>query len=357
MHHSAERRTVNRCPPGSGPEPDREPSRARSPRGLGLGSAGRWRGCLIGSTTSARYTRGLSVGWASSSAASSAAAGVACSVTLQLERARKLVGERQRSDATGDGGDGRARPLAPPSRRCSPCRAAGRASRARLGGGRAARVNRRAVRSSEEKICAQISSRLPSEPATARIAAALGSNTTSSSAAPAPRRARKSRRPGSSRGERAGGVGGGRSSRVAAEIAGGTRPPRLRRPASDACYSARMRGGGKRVAARWAQGARGGREQAKGLQRACSPCAVAEGRNRAATSYRRRRWRAAARCPAGAAPGPLPSCPRASERREPSSRVIVVVDGRCGQNERMIIIHERRAPLSVIWMCRKGGGL
>ncbi len=156
---------------------------------------------------------------------------------------------------------------------------------------------------------------------------------------------------------RAGGVGGGRSSRVAAEIAGGTRPPRLRRPASDACYSARMRGGGKRVAARWAQGARGGREQAKGLQRACSPCAVAEGRNRAATSYRRRRWRAAARCPAGAAPGPLPSCPHASGRREPISQVMVVVDGRCGQNERMIIIHERRAPLSDIWMCRKGGGL
>ena len=113
-----------------------------------------------------------------------------------------------------------------------------------------------------------------------------------------PRRARKRRRPGSGRGERADGVGGWRSPRVVAGITAGN--------AASAASATRERcllqrtDAGRRESARWAQGARGERERAKGLQRACSPCAVAEGQNRAATSYRRRRWRAAARCPAGA---------------------------------------------------------
>ena len=132
------------------------------------------------------------MGWTSSAAASSAAAGVASSVTLLLERARQLVGE---SAARGDGQRRRdvriRRPSMPTS--CSVetalAMSSGRAGVARPSrrGGRAARVNRRAVRSSEEEICAQNSSRLlPSEPATARIAAALGGTTSSrSSAAPA----------------------------------------------------------------------------------------------------------------------------------------------------------------------------
>ena len=110
---------------------------------------------------------------------------------MLLERARQLVGE---SAARGDGQRRRdvriRRPSMPTS--CSVetalAMSSGRAGVARPSrrGGRAARVNRRAVRSSEEEICAQNSSRLlPSEPATARIAAALGGTTSSSSAAPA----------------------------------------------------------------------------------------------------------------------------------------------------------------------------